>query len=178
MKTIYLLRHAKAGSSDSGTEDFYRPLNERGQRNAIQIGRYLSDNNIRPDLILCSEATRTQETLSYLRPFLPESQVIHVEKELYLASTEILLKHLTRLDDTANSVMVIAHNPGLQELAITLGGHENFGTSKLLNQVMQKFPTGALTTAENTSEQWTNLNSGDSTLIDFICPSDLPPLMD
>ncbi len=176
MKTIYLLRHAKSGWSESNTEDINRPLNEQGRQNAVQIGHHILNQKIQPDLILCSVATRAQETLSYIRPFFPEYQAIQTKETLYLAASETLLEHLMTLEETMNSVLILAHNPGLHELAIKLGGRENFGTSEILNQVMQRYPSGALTTVQNTSERWINLNQSESTLIDFICPSDLPPL--
>ena len=176
MKTIYLLRHAKSGWSDTNSDDFNRPLNEQGQQNAVQIGHHIAGQKIHPDLILCSAATRAQETLSYIRPFFPDTQAIQIEEPLYLAASETLLKYLMGLEDGVNSVLIIAHNPGLHELTINLAGRENIGTSQLLNQVMQRFPSGAITTVKNDSNQWMNLNQSESTLIDFVCPSDLPPL--
>ena len=178
MKTIYLLRHTKAGWSESSTDDIARALNQQGRENAVQIGQHLSKNKISPDLILCSNATRAQETLSFIRPFLPENQAIQVLESLYLASSETLLHYLTNLDEEVKSVLIVAHNPGLHELAIHLAGRENIGTSLLLNRIMQRFPSGAFTTVQNQPELWSELNQSESTLVDFVCPSDLPPLLD
>ncbi|MBT5941639.1 MAG: hypothetical protein HOG95_17050, partial [Rhodospirillaceae bacterium] len=95
-----------------------------------------------------------------------------------LASSETLLHYLTNLDEEVKSVLIVAHNPGLHELAIHLAGRENIGTSLLLNRIMQRFPSGAFTTVQNQAELWRELNQSESTLVDFVCPSDLPPLLD
>jgi phosphohistidine phosphatase len=174
MKTIYLLRHTKSAWSDSDADDFDRPLNEQGQLNAVQIGHHLSDQKIQPDIILCSAAARTQETFSYIQSFLPATQAIEIKDALYLASSQTLMQHLENLNEAASSVMIIAHNPGLHELAINFGGRENIGVSELLNQVMQQFPSGAIATVQSTADQWKSLNQGESTLTGFVCPAVLP----
>jgi len=173
MKTIYLLRHAKSSWSGPETDDFDRPLNERGRRNAAEIGQYLAKNDVRPDVILCSVAARAQETLSIIRPFLPENQKIKIDKELYLASSETLRKYLENIDESVNSVMIVAHNPGLHELALMLGGRENIGTSALLNRVMLKFPTAAFATVGSEAHSWSKLSENKTKLTDFVCPKDL-----
>ena len=177
MKTIFLLRHAKSSWSDPSTDDFERPLNERGKRNAAQIGTYLAENSILPDVILCSPAARAQETLSLIRPYLPENQTFMVNNELYLASAVTILNFIEQVKETASSVMIIAHNPGLHELALNLAGRKNIGVSPLLNRVMQKYPTGALALAICETQNWANLTQNPSSLVDFVCPEDLPPVI-
>tara|TARA_B100000315_G_scaffold260532_1_gene322661 strand:+ start:3976 stop:4500 length:525 start_codon:yes stop_codon:yes gene_type:complete len=174
MKTIFLLRHAKSSWTDPETDDFDRPLNDRGKRNAAQIGNHLAENSICPDIILCSAAARAQETLSHIRPYLPDNQLIEIFGELYLASAVTIMKFVEKVEETANSVMIIAHNPGLHELVLDLAGRENIGVSTLLNRVMQKYPTGALATATSESQIWADLTQSKTSLVDFVCPKDLP----
>jgi len=176
MKTIFLLRHAKSSWTDPGSDDFDRQLNKRGKQNAAQMGSYLTENSLFPDVILCSAAARAQETLSLIRPYLPENQTLKVINELYLASAVTIVKFIEQIEETANSVMIIAHNPGLHELALNLAGRENIGISTLVNRVMQKYPTGALVTATSESQNWANLTQSTTSLVDFVCPKDLPPV--
>src|ERR1041385_7436623 len=120
MKELLLLRHAKSSWGEPGQDDFDRPLNKRGRRAAADIGRWLSDQGLQPNLVLCSSARRTRETLELLEDTLDARVPLHIEPGLYLADDAALLTRLHRIDAAVPSVMVIAHNPGLQELACEL----------------------------------------------------------
>jgi len=118
MKTLTLLRHAKSSWSEPGLADHERPLNRRGERDAPKIGRRLCVARIRPSLIISSTATRAWTTakivaheMSYPTEFLQR------EAELYLAGLNSLIDVVGDQDIGFNSLLIVAHNPGLTELA-------------------------------------------------------------
>ena len=124
-----------------------------------------------PDLILCSTATRTRQTLAALVQRLPPSDLpIALEPGLYLASEEVLLKRLRDLPATVGTVLMIGHNDGLWQAAEALAGH---GEATLLAALREKFPTGALATLQVDIERWADLKAGAATLVAYACPRDL-----
>lgn len=115
-KTIYLIRHAKSSWKFPELSDFERPLNKRGKSDAPFMGKLLAEKNILPDLIISSPAKRAISTaeiiadaIGYNREFIIE------EEELYLASSNSILRILALLNDK-KSVMIFGHNPGLTVL--------------------------------------------------------------
>ncbi len=138
MHQLHLLRHAKS-SWDDDADDHKRPLNKRGREAARLIGESLPRAIGSLDLVLCSSALRTRETaVLALAGFSPRPRILY-EDGLYLATEEALMRRLRQLDENADAVMVIGHNPGLHELAITLAAPGSAGFSTLANG---KFPTG------------------------------------
>lgn len=134
-----------------------------GRRAAKAIGRYLRDSGIEPELVLCSSATRAQETLERTELAGPR---VRVEPGLYGAGADALLAHLQHIPPDVRSVMLIGHNPGLQQLALLLvrPGPE-------LEALAAKFPTAALATLAISS--WDALGRGTANLTDFVRPRDL-----
>lgn len=120
MPELALLRHAKSDWSGS-LPDRERPLNARGRRDARRIGRWLSEAGWTPDLILASPARRVRETLAGLRAETgwPES-LIRWEDALYLAPERTLAERVRRLPDDRPRVLLIGHNPGLEQLLLWL----------------------------------------------------------
>lgn len=121
-RRLILLRHAKSSWADAGQADHERPLNARGRDAAPRMGAWLCQAGYRPDQILCSSAVRTRETLQRTSPAF--DGVPHVVlDELYLAAPVKLLKCIaTHANTEARTVLVIAHNPGLEMLASWLAG--------------------------------------------------------
>jgi phosphohistidine phosphatase len=167
MHTLYLIRHAKSDWSNRSLPDERRPLNRRGRRDARQLAAHLQRARIEPDLILCSTAERTRETLQLLLTAL-NSPDVQLERELYGASVQILLDRLHNVAQNVTSVMLIGHNPGLQELAIALTAP---GTKRTLVEL--KFPTAALATIALPTTSWTNLHEGDAHLTEYVTPKQL-----
>ncbi len=170
MKVIYLLRHAKSSWTDPDLSDFDRPLNERGQTGARKIGAYIRDHGLSPQIVLCSAARRTRETLEFVQQEatgLPDAQI---EDGLYEAGADALLARLRELPETASSVLLLAHNPGIQELAL---GLTRTGTKKIVNEVRSKYPTAALVRIEADIEKWAEIRPKSGHLSKFIRPRDL-----
>ena len=117
------MRHAKSSWQNPGQSDHDRPLNNRGHRDAPVMAARLKQRGDIPTLILSSSARRTQETTTHLLDvFGVPSPEVRFEKELYLASPHSILDLLAEVPDKHTHVMVIAHNPGMEELSALLSG--------------------------------------------------------
>ena len=171
VKTVLLLRHAKSAWSDPRLDDHERPLNRRGERAAEAMADHIVRFEPRPDLILCSTAMRTRQTLAPLVKRLDTpTPPITLDKGLYLASEDILLAHLQAVPGDAATVLLIAHNDGIWRLAEALAGS---GSPELLTALRQKYPTGALATVQTPDRPWRDLAPGSAELTAFVRPRDL-----
>ena len=164
--TLLLLRHAKSSWDEPDLEDRERPLAPRGRRDAAALGARLARRGPAPGLVLCSPSQRTRETLALLD--LPRKTPVRFEAALYLASAETLLRRLRRLPSRARSVLVIAHDPGLDHLARLLVGA---GRPKALERLARGFVTGALAELRIPSG-WRELEAGSAFLERFTRPRD------
>jgi phosphohistidine phosphatase len=165
MKRLYLLRHAKSSWKDTTLLDHDRPLAGRGRRAAKAIGRHLREQSIEPQLVLCSSARRARETLERLALAV---STVRVEDDLYAASATQLLDRLHDVPDTVESVMLIGHNPGLQELALDLAR-----PSSVTDDLAAKYPTAALATLQFTVSTWCDLDRESGELVALVRPRDL-----
>ena len=167
MRTIILLRHGKSSWSDPTLSDVDRPLAPRGERASRRIAKYLRRKRVRPALVLCSPSLRTRQTLEAIEPSLGKGCSVELVPELYAASERELLERLRALPESAASVMLIGHNPGLQQLALVLASR-GVDRAKL-----QKFPTAALATLIVDSDSWAALSPGEAELISYVVPRQL-----
>ena len=171
MKTILLLRHAKSAWSDARLDDHDRPLNGRGERAAKAMADHLVRLGPRPDLILCSTAVRTRQTLMPLLKRLADpAPPISLENRLYLAAEGTLLDRLRLLPDEVSTVLLIAHNDGIARLADLLAGS---GQPDVLAKLREKYTTGALATLRTPDGPWCDLAPGSAELVAFVRPRDL-----
>ncbi|HEY3910343.1 MAG TPA: histidine phosphatase family protein [Stellaceae bacterium] len=139
MHMLHLLRHAKSSWKD-GVEDHQRPLNRRGREAAQRLGRHLPTIAGGIDLVLCSSAARTRETLELaLAGFAIRPRCL-IEGGLYLADCDKLLDRLKQLEESTGNVLLIGHNPGLHELALALAEPDTPAARTLASA---KFPTAA-----------------------------------
>ena len=120
MKEVLLLRHAKSSWDSDTTRDFDRPLNGRGRRAAPLIGAYLAAHDLIPERIYCSAAARTRETLALMVDGWPQAPATRFDEGLYLASPDHMRATIRAADPEADRIMLIAHNPGLETLALHL----------------------------------------------------------
>jgi phosphohistidine phosphatase len=167
-RTIILLRHGKSSWSDSTLADIDRPIAPRGERASRNLAKYIRRKKIRPALVLCSPALRARETLEAVEASLGKRCVVEVVPQLYGASEQELLERLQALPEPVSSVMLIGHNPGLQNLALGLASQGAY-----LPQLEEKFPTGALATLVVRSTSWSALGRGDAELVDYVVPRQL-----
>src|ERR1700733_14410872 len=119
MKRLGLFRHAKAEARSAGGDDFDRALTARGLSDAGLVGRLIAERGFAPDLALVSSARRAKETWDAARVAFPGA-IVEICDDLYNARAEEIAAEVERFAATAETVMVIGHNPGLQELAVGL----------------------------------------------------------
>jgi len=169
MRQIWLLRHAKSSWDDPTLPDEDRPLAPRGVRAAAAMASHFSTVDA-PRLVLCSSGLRARQTLGAVLPSLGADLEIRIEPELYTFDAHVLLERIRRVDDDVVSVMLVGHNPALEELALGLskGG-------ELRDRLDEKFPTAALATIDVPDGPWSSLREGTGELTRFVAPSDLTP---
>jgi phosphohistidine phosphatase len=168
MRRVYLLRHAKSSWKDGSLADRERPLAGRGRKAARAMAGHLEDEGIRPDLVLCSPARRTRETLERIEDALGDGIEARFEDALYGATEATLLRCLNALPDEVDSVMLIGHNPGLEDLAMALASE-----GAELDRLREKFPTAALATIDLPADRWSAVERGRGELVAFVRPRDL-----
>ncbi len=172
MKILTLLRHAKSSWDDPVSRDFDRPLNKRGRKAARAVGRAMREAGLAFDAIIASPAVRVVETLrdvgdGYGRALEPDH-----DQGLYLASPAVLLERIHHVDDKVERLLVVGHNPGLEQLALLLtGGEEN----DLRQEVEVKYPTATLAEIRFDVDSWADVAAAGGTLTRFIRPRDLDP---
>jgi phosphohistidine phosphatase len=166
-RRLYLLRHAKSSWDDPGLADHDRPLAPRGRRAAKAIAGHLREQAIAPDLVLCSTARRARETLERIEPAV-EGASIRYEPALYGASADDLRERLREVPGDVASVMLVGHNPAIEELALDLAR-----PSPLRAEVAAKFPTGALVTLAIEDAGWPTLAPGTADALEFVRPREL-----
>jgi phosphohistidine phosphatase len=159
-RTLHLLRHLKSSWDDPSLADVDRPLAPRGRKAGKKLARHLRKTDVRPELVLCSPAVRTRQTLAAVEAALGAPEV-SFDEDLYGASEEELLDALRRVEPERGSVLVIGHNPGLEDLAFALTG-----------KAQEKFPTGALATLSFACD-WADLEPGVCELAAYVVPREL-----
>ncbi len=155
-------------------EDRERRLIARGQEDVPRVGRYMAKHGYQPDLVLCSSAQRTMQTLELLVPELARPAPKEALDALYLAEPEVLLAHIRRAPNAAKVLLLIGHNPGLEQLAWQLSRTPvKRKTQDLMDQMEEKFPTCALAVLDFPVQHWSGVWEKGGTLIDFVRPKDL-----
>ena len=152
-------------------DDFDRPLNERGRNAAPLIGEYLATQNLVPDIVLCSAAARTQETLTLIMQHLAPAPTVETMQELYLSAPATMLSAVHKINH-ADHVMIIAHNPGLHVLALDLIDADN-SSIDLISLLAQKFPTAALASFSFAVRSFADISPGTGRLTHFETPKSL-----
>jgi len=170
MRTLYVLRHAKSGWDDPTLHDHDRPLDLRGERAALIMGRYMAQRRFVPDLVLCSTARRAQETRTLAATQWGAEPPVEVDRDLYLTGERMLLKRLARVPDDYRHVLLVAHNPDLHDLVVTLGRR---GNEELLAGVAAKFPTAAFAAIKLPLVHWADIGGAVGTLVCYTVPKDL-----
>lgn len=172
MKVLTLLRHAKSGWDDPVARDFDRPLNKRGRRAAATVGRALRAHGMEFDAVIASPALRVVETLQDVGEGYGRTFDQQEEQGLYLASPATLLERIQQVDDGVQRLLVVGHNPGLEQLAAMLTRDDESGK---LGELQDKYPTATVAEIRFDVESWADVDAGRGTLTRFIRPRDLDP---
>lgn len=168
MKTLTLLRHAKSGWDAPVARDFDRTLNARGRKAARAMGRELRRLGLGFDLILASPAARVTGTLTELAQGYGGAADTRFDESVYLASAETLLALVHGTDDAVERLLLVGHNPGMEQLAMLLSG-----AGPLRDEIAIKYPTGALAEIGFDAARWRDVVPGDGRLARFIRPREL-----
>ncbi len=164
MKKLYLIRHAKSSWDNLAIDDFQRPLNGRGIKDAPRMGKRLKERSLTADLVLSSPAKRALDTCMIITKILGFSkEKINTDKRLYHASEEELLRIIRELKDHPNdeeeTILLFGHNPGLTNFA-----------NQLLNERIQNIPTTGIVAASLSIKKWQEVDWGCGKLLFFDFP--------
>lgn len=166
-RRLYLLRHAKSSWDDPEQRDFDRPLAKRGRRAATAMGKLLQRHGPQPDLVLCSPAARARETWERVAAELRTVPPIRLLRSLYMASPSRLLERIRAVEEPVETLLLVGHNPGMENLAALLSGPGS--DRKALERLSAKFPTTALA-GFDLDAPWSAVGSSSGRLVEFITP--------
>jgi phosphohistidine phosphatase len=162
VKTLYIIRHAKSSWNDPALDDFDRPLNDRGKKDAPRMGKRLKEKGIYPTLMLSSPAKRAVSTARRIAKELKyDRDKIKTERRLYHADEEIILDVIQNLKDKHQVVMIFGHNPGLTEFVNSFQDEE-FDIDNI--------PTCAVAAFELNIDSWKDANWGKGKIVFFDYP--------
>lgn len=159
------MRHAKSSWTDPTQDDFDRSLNDRGRRAAPLIARWLARQGHLPDAVIVSSARRNVETWERMAALLPETATMESSPALYLATADMILGVVK--SQTARSVMIICHNPGIADFA------DMIAKTRPRHPDFKRYPTAAATVIEFDTQSWPDIAWGSGRIIDFVVPKDL-----
>jgi phosphohistidine phosphatase len=162
MKTLLVLRHAKSSWSDPALDDHERPLNKRGRRDGPRMGQLVREYGLIPDVVISSDAVRARLTAEAVVEAARYAGQILLDPHLYMASAGDILSRLRAVREKAETVMIVGHNPGLEELVAQLTGER------------QDLPTAALAQIVLPIHRWRDLTlSTRGTLLGHWRPKEL-----
>ena len=167
MPRLLLLRHAKSSWDAVSSDDFDRPLNGRGRSAAPVMGSHIAVHGFAPEKILCSSARRTRETLAALLPYLDEDIEIRLSRELYLAGEDRTIDQIRAHGGSASTLLVIGHNPGLQETALALAADDD---PAIRDAIAEKFPTAGLVVIDFPAMKWVDIEPKTGRAVAFLKP--------
>lgn len=170
MLTLTLLRHAKSSWKDLSVPDHSRPLNERGKAEAPLMGKAITKNGLNPDLVLCSTARRTRDTLALVLPELKAEPRIVYADGIYHGTPAELLDIVKTEGGAASQILMIGHNPELQSFALDLIGS---GSKLLKSKLEDKLPTAGLIVIRFITGAWSGITVNSGKLELFLTPKDL-----
>jgi phosphohistidine phosphatase len=170
MRHLLLMRHAKAEPGGPGAADRDRPLALRGRRNAALIGQAIASQGMMPDLVLCSPAIRTRQTLDAILPYFAVAPRTMFDDTLYGTGETDYLRSIAESGGSARRLLVIGHNPTIHATAIALTGS---GDGAVRARLAGKFPTAALAIIAFSGGVWSKALTGAGELLSLLVPRDL-----
>ena len=161
---LYIMRHAKSDWGSPGTSDFDRPINKRGNKSAILIGQWMNANDRIPEKIISSPALRAKQTIGLVveQIEMKKDDDISYEEDLYLASMDTLFENIHLYKNNVNSLMLVAHNPGLEEVIHFLTRDSQYRSMTTANLAIYRFENNLF-----------DIESDKPELIEFIKPKEL-----
>ena len=166
MRRLLLLRHAKTERPEPGERDRDRKLTKRGRADAPLIGAYMARHGLAPDLALVSPVTRAEETWALVVKALPRTPRVMKEEGIYNAGRDKLIGIIRKAPD-AHVLLVVGHNPGLHELAVSLIAS---GDVEARERVNEKLPTSGLVVIDLAFDDWSRLHPNAGRIERFVSP--------
>ena len=173
MKILGLFRHAKSDWHDQRARDFDRPLNRRGRKGAAIMGRHIHDYGQTWDRVIASPAVRVTETIDIAAKAAGSSPPVNWDRRVYLASSDTLIDLLREQKGNPRAIMMVGHNPGLEDLIFDLVPDD--GSSPLRDLVEVKFPTATFAVLKLDVDKWQDVAEGCGKLVHLARPRDLDP---
>lgn len=173
MKILGLFRHAKSDWQDPRARDFDRPLNGRGRRGAAIMGKHVRDHGVKWERMIASPAIRCAETIEIAAQAAGQPVAANWDRRIYLASGVTLADLLREQDGDPKSILMVGHNPGLEDLIFDLVPDD--GSSPLRDVVEEKFPTASFAVLELDIDKWSDLKDRCGKLVHLTRPRDLDP---
>ncbi len=175
MRRLLLLRHAKAERLQSGGRDHDRILAKRGREDAAAVGAYLVRHKLIPDRALVSTSARTRETWALVAKAFAKVPPVEFEDSIYEAAPEAILKAIRASEPKAKTLLVVGHNPGIQQLAAALIAS---GDVEVRQRLLEEFPTAAFATISFAADGWDGLHPNGGRLEHFVTPQTLEAATD
>jgi phosphohistidine phosphatase len=170
MRRLLLLRHAKAESAEPGKEDHARSLVDRGRKDSARVGAYMAAHGLIPDQVILSPAARTQETWKHMAGAMRPAPNAETLDRLYDATQRDMLAAITDTKPEAHSLLIVGHNPTLQEVALALIASGDIDTRERLRE---KLPTSGLIIVDFPFDDWSKLHPQSGRLERFVTPKSL-----
>jgi len=154
MLTLYLLRHAKSSWDDTSKQDFERPLANRGRKACALIGEYIEEQGIEFDLVLVSTALRTRQTIDLVKERAKIRGEVRYDERIYEATVSQLLEVIAQVDSDRESVLLVGHNPGIEELLALLTGEQQHVTTANFAKIRIKATKWSASLANKGTLDW------------------------
>ncbi len=160
MKTLYLVRHAKSSWNNASMSDHARPLNDRGERDAPEMGNRLRKRAPQPPIIISSSAVRAETTATILAEAIdyPLSE-LKIDERLYGAEADDVIAIIRELDDVIDCAMLVGHNPTFTDLINSLSESQ-----------MDEVPTCSMAILRFSTDTWSKIGETPGELLDFDYP--------
>ncbi len=160
MKTLHLIRHAKAYSGDSSSSDIDRPLNDQGKRACATMAQRIVDAGCDFNHVFCSTANRAQQTIAWINQALEDKNIEwSLDDQLYTFDSQEILRWCRKLGDSLNDVVIVGHNPAMTEFCNYVG-----------DRYIENMPTCGYAKLEIASESWNDLEEDAAKLVTFLAP--------
>ena len=150
--------------------DHDRRLSDRGQRASTIMKNFFTTTNKNFDTVFSSTALRAVETIEIIKPSFKDTEIIY-KKDLYTFDDRMMLEFISKITDDISSVLIVGHNPAIQEAVLRLSDADQ--NSNLLNRIQHKYPTAAFCSLTSTIERWTHTGDTMFKIQEFICPKEL-----
>ncbi len=158
MKRLYIIRHAKSSWDDSSLDDYQRPLNKRGEKNAPFMGQLLKDKGVMPDTIISSPAVRAMSTAEIIAKEIGFEKPITPNPYIYEAYVTTLQETVSYIHDSHDTAFLVGHNPGVSALAY------------MLCDMRENLPTCAIVEIEFNCDSWMEVSKENGVLKSYEYP--------